>query len=159
MLSPIERQGCGLALLTGRPGRHRRVALCQVALGFPRLNPPSWCLEKPSLETCLQESTAGQRQQQRHQGPDWFQEQATGSGAETPWEAAYTSLQTAAAILQWVVDEAEVRRAAGLAAVGHRGGCAAKSRYVKASLLGCVVCGRRAGGLTTAPRPTLPCRP
>ncbi|PSC70755.1 putative aarF domain-containing kinase chloroplastic [Micractinium conductrix] len=59
------------------------------------------------LARVLQESTAGQRQQQRHQGPDWFQEQATGSGAETPWEAAYTSLQTAAAILQWVVDEAE----------------------------------------------------
>lgn len=55
-----------------------------------------------------QESTAGQRQQQ---GGDWFNEAAaagTGAVAGTPFEAAFNSLQTATAILQWIAVEAEV---------------------------------------------------
>ena len=59
-----------------------------------------------------QESTAGQRQQQ---GGDWFNEAAaaTASAAGTPFEAAFNSLQTAVAILQWIAVEAEVRLGRG----------------------------------------------
>ncbi|EFN55778.1 hypothetical protein CHLNCDRAFT_57703 [Chlorella variabilis] len=58
------------------------------------------------LAQVLQESTAGQRQQQ---GGDWFQEAVGGGvgGGGTPLDSALASLQTAAAILQWVVVEAE----------------------------------------------------
>lgn len=51
----------------------------------------------------------GQRQAQ---GGDWFQEAAASgrsAAAGTPLDSALESLQTAAAILQWVVIEAEVR--------------------------------------------------
>ena len=75
------------------------------------------------LAQVLQESTVGQRQRP---GGDWFQEAsaAGGAAAGTPFEAAFASLQTAAAILQWVVVEAEVRKG-GWARRGRAGrGCA-----------------------------------
>ncbi|KAI7842632.1 hypothetical protein COHA_003736 [Chlorella ohadii] len=58
------------------------------------------------LAEVLQESTAGQRQQQ---GGDWFNEAAaaTGAVAGTPFETAFKSLQTAADILSWIAVEAE----------------------------------------------------
>ncbi|PRW57519.1 putative aarF domain-containing kinase chloroplastic [Chlorella sorokiniana] len=58
------------------------------------------------LAQVLQESTAGQRQQQ---GGDWFNEAAAANGAVagTPFETAFKSLQTAADILSWIAAEAE----------------------------------------------------
>jgi hypothetical protein len=58
--------------------------------------------------TPVQASTVGQ-QAAPQQGSDWFQENgAGGAGQASPLEAVAESLQTAGAILQWVVVEAEV---------------------------------------------------
>jgi len=97
-------------------------SVLRCAAGSLRLLTPCYALQAPAYPPCLpcphppalpcsQESTAGGQQQP---GSDWFQEQAAAAGGSgAPWESAYASLQTAAAILQWVVTEAEVRRQLG----------------------------------------------